>query len=123
MIFEIGRIVLKTAGREAGHFAVVLDKVDDNFVLLTGPKSITRIKRRNCNIIHIEPLDEKLDIPAKADDSIVEDAWKKSGLIKKLKIELPKLRKTSKPKPEKPVKKLKENPVEPKKKEIKPKKK
>ena len=110
MILETGRIVLKIAGREAGKYAVVLEKVDDNFVLLTGPKSITRIKRRKCNIVHIEPSEEKLEIPAKADDSTVEDAWKKSGLIKKLKIELPKLRKTSKPKSEKPVKKSREKP-------------
>jgi large subunit ribosomal protein L14e len=106
-MFETGRVVMKIAGREAGKYAVVVDIVSDGFVVITGPKTITGIKRRKCNITHIEPTENKLDISAKADDSAVEQSWKSSGLIEKLAIEVPvkrefaKKEKTEKPKKEK----------------------
>jgi len=89
MMLELGRIVLKIAGREAGKYAVIVEGVKDNFVLITGPKSITGIKRRRCNIDHIEPTEHKFDIDAKADDVYIESLWKSSGLIDKLEIKIP----------------------------------
>jgi len=88
-MLEPGRIVLKIAGREAGKYAVILDNIDDNFVLITGPKTITGIKRRKCNIDHIEPTEHKFDINPKADDVSIENLWKSSGLIEKLEIKVP----------------------------------
>ena len=88
MMLELGRIVLKIAGREAGKYAVIVEGVKDNFVLITGPKSITGVKRRKCNIDHIEPTEHKLDISSK-DDAHIEGLWKSSGLIEKLGIEVP----------------------------------
>lgn len=89
MMLELGRIVLKIAGREAGKYAVIVEGVKDNFVLITGPKSITGVKRRKCNIDHIEPTEHKFDIGAKADDASIEGLWKGSGLIEKLEINVP----------------------------------
>ncbi len=89
MMLELGRIVLKIAGREAGKYAVIVEGVKDNFVLITGPKSITGVKRRKCNIDHIEPTEHKFDIDAKADDVSIEGLWKGSGLIEKLEINVP----------------------------------
>ncbi len=88
-MLEPGRVVLKIAGREAGHYAVIVEGVKDNFVLITGPKSITGVKRRKCNIDHIEPTEHKFDIDVKADDAYIESLWKSSGLIEKLEIEVP----------------------------------
>ena len=88
-MLESGRICLKIAGREAGSYCVVVDKIDDNFVLITGPKSITKIKRRRCNINHLEPTEHKLDINPKADDASIENLWRSSGLIEKLEIKVP----------------------------------
>jgi len=88
-MLDIGRICIKIAGREAGCYCVIVDKIDDNFVLITGPKSITRIKRRKCNIDHIEPTEHKFNIDSKADDNLIEDLWKKSDLIEKLGIKVP----------------------------------
>lgn len=88
-MIEPGRIVLKIAGREAGKYAVILEKVNDNFVLITGPKSVTGVKRRKCNVDHIEPTEHKLDIDSKADDTVIESSWKNSGLIEKLEINVP----------------------------------
>jgi len=87
-MIEPGRVVLKIAGREAGKYAVILEKVDDTFVLLTGPKTITGVKRRKCNIDHIEPTEHKFDLQAK-DDSAIEGLWRSSGLIEKLEIKVP----------------------------------
>ena len=88
-MLETGRICLKIAGREAGKYAVIVEKIDDNFVLVTGPKSITGVKRRKCNIDHLEPTENKFDIDSKADDSSIENLWRSSGLIEKLEIKVP----------------------------------
>jgi large subunit ribosomal protein L14e len=88
-MFEPGRVCLKIAGREAGRYAVVVEKIDDNFVIITGPKTITGVKRRKCNINHLEAVENKFEIKEKADDSLVENEWKKSGLIEKLGIKIP----------------------------------
>ena len=101
-MIEPGRICLKIAGREAGKYCVIVERIDDSFVLITGPKSITRVKRRKCNIDHLEPTEEKFDINSKAEDSQIEDLWKKSNLIEKFNIKIPVKRK-EKPK-EKPAK-------------------
>jgi large subunit ribosomal protein L14e len=88
-MIEPGRIVLKIAGREAGKYAVIVENVNDNFVLITGPKSITGVKRRKCNIDHIEPTEHKFEIDSKADDATIENIWRSSGLIEKLEIKVP----------------------------------
>lgn len=90
MILEPGRVCLKIAGREGGKYCVILDSVDPSSVNITGPKSITGIKRRKCNIFHVEPTEHLLNISKNATDPSVEAAWKESGLIEKLKIEVPK---------------------------------
>jgi len=94
-VIEVGRIVVKTRGREAGRKAVVVDIVDNNFVIVTGPKSVTGVKRRKVNINHVEPTDKKVDIPKGADDKTVEDKLKAENLIdymkQSVKVTLPKL--------------------------------
>ena len=131
-MLEIGRICVKIAGREAGRYCVVIDDVKDNFAFITGPKRITGVRRRKCNVFHLEPTQEKLNIEKSADDSVIEDAWKNSGLIEKFGIEIPKKFKEKKEKKErprkirgrkrKPEKKKSEKPKEPhRKKEEKPK--
>lgn len=103
MILEPGRVCLKIAGREAGKYCVVVENVDDNFVLVSGPKSVTRVKRRKCNIAHLEPTPEKFDI-GKGDDASIENSWKNSGLIDKFDIKVP-VKKTRGVKDEKVVSK------------------
>jgi large subunit ribosomal protein L14e len=65
---EVGRICVKQAGRENGKKCVVIDVMDKSFVLVTGPKKITGIKRRRVNINHIMPLNEKIEIKRGASD-------------------------------------------------------
>lgn len=77
---EVGRICVKIAGREAGRKCVIVDIIDENFVLITGPRSLTSVKRRRVNIKHIEPLDKVIDIPKGASDEEVLKAIASAGL-------------------------------------------
>ncbi|WP_440060038.1 50S ribosomal protein L14e [Thermogladius sp. 4427co] len=77
---EIGRVCVKVAGREAGRKCVIVDIIDDTFVLVTGPKSLTGVKRRRVNIKHIEPLDKKISIQRGASDEEVLKAIAEAGL-------------------------------------------
>jgi large subunit ribosomal protein L14e len=78
---EVGRICIKTLGREAGKKCVVIDMVDKNFVLITGPKKVSEIKRRRANISHLEPTREKIDINRGATDEEVTEALKTAGKL------------------------------------------
>ena len=78
---EVGRICVKISGREAGKKCVIVDVIDKNFVLVTGPKTVTGIKRRRVNINHLEPLAEKVEIKRGASDDEVFEALKAKGLL------------------------------------------
>lgn len=78
---EVGRICVKISGREAGRKCIIVDIIDENYVLITGPKSLTGVKRRRCNISHIEVLDKKIDIAKGASDEEVMKALETAGLI------------------------------------------
>ena len=95
MNLETGRICLKIAGREAGKYCVVVEPAGEGFVLVTGPKTVTRVKRRKCNVLHLEPTEHALKLTS-TDDSAVENAWKASGYVEKLGISIPTRRKEKK---------------------------
>ena len=60
--FDVGRICVKLSGREAGKKCIIVDIVDRNFVLVTGPKQVNGVKRRRVNTNHIEPTERKVTI-------------------------------------------------------------
>ena len=78
---EVGRVCVKVSGREAGRKCIILDVMDKSFLLVTGPKKVTGIKRRRVNVNHIEPLQDKLDIKRGASDDEVADALKAAGKL------------------------------------------
>jgi large subunit ribosomal protein L14e len=88
-MFDVGRVCLKVAGREAGKYCVVVKKLDANFVLVTGPRSVTHVKRRKCNILHLEPLKESLEIKDDASDEDVIRAYEHASLFTKLDLPKP----------------------------------
>lgn len=94
-VIEVGRICVKTKGREAGSKCVIVDIIDDNFVLITGPKDISGVKRRRVNIMHLEPTDKKIDIQKGASDEEVKRKLQEAGLLEymkeKIKIKIPTL--------------------------------
>jgi len=69
---DVGRICVKLAGREAGKKCVIVDVVDRNFVLVTGPKQVNGVKRRRVNVNHIEPTERKVNIRrGESDDEVM----------------------------------------------------
>lgn len=68
---QIGRVVVKTNGREAGKKGVIINIIDQNYVLLTGPKSVTSVRRRKCNIKHLEPTEKIVSVKRDATDEEV----------------------------------------------------
>lgn len=78
---EIGRICVKLTGREAGRKCVIVDLADKSFVLITGPKSVTGVKRRRANISHVEPLQDKVEIKRGVSDEELVEALKASGKL------------------------------------------
>jgi large subunit ribosomal protein L14e len=78
---EVGRICVKVVGREARKRCIIVDVVDKNFVLVTGPKGVSGVKRRRVNVNHLEPTGEKIDIKRGATDEEVTDALKAAGKL------------------------------------------
>lgn len=68
---EVGRVCVKTKGREAGRRCVVVDIIDRNFALITGPKDVTGVRRRRVNMSHLKPTEEKIEISRGASDEEV----------------------------------------------------
>jgi len=75
---EVGRICVKTAGREIGKRCVIIDVIDKNYVLVTGPKSLSGVKRRRTNVNHMEPTEDKIDLKRDATDEEVLKALEKA---------------------------------------------
>lgn len=75
-------------GRETGRKCVVVDVVDKNFVLVTGPKSVTGVRRRRTNVDHLEPTPESVEVKKGAPDDEVEKALTKDKKTKFMKEEL-----------------------------------
>lgn len=111
-MIEIGRVCIKIAGRNAGKHCVVVDKIDDNFVLIDG-----NVKRKKCNVRHLEPLDMVLKIKKGDSTSSVHDAMK--GAKFKVFTTKPKAKKAERPKKQKKQKVKKETKPETKKKPVK----
>ncbi|KKM27674.1 hypothetical protein LCGC14_1572360 [marine sediment metagenome] len=80
-VYDIGRLCVKTLGREAGYYCVIVDIIDKNYLLIDGLK----VRRRRVNYKHIEPITETLEIKKGASHEELEAAIKKAKLEKKMK--------------------------------------
>ena len=81
-IFSVGRICEKTHGRDALKKCVIVDVIDKNFVLITGPKTVTGVRRRKINTSHLKPLPHVLEITKNANDKTIEPLME--GFLAKL---------------------------------------
>jgi ribosomal protein L14E/L6E/L27E/ribosomal protein L34E len=99
-LLEVGRVCIKNSGREAGSYCVIVEKKDDNFVIIDG-----QVKRRRCNIDHLIALDKKLDIKKGAATAEVIKGLKEMGVEVKSKKEVKKPKEVKKEKPKKETKK------------------
>ncbi len=69
---EIGRLCVKIAGRDSGRVCVVADTLEGNQVLIDG-----NVRRRKCNVLHLEPLAETIKIKKGASHADISAEFKK----------------------------------------------
>ncbi len=74
-LYDIGRLCVKVAGRDANKKCVIVDVKDAHTVLIDG-----ETRRRNCNVVHLEPLAETLELKKGASHAEVAAAFKKLGI-------------------------------------------
>lgn len=77
-MLTVGRLCVKVAGRDAMEHCVIVEEIDNVYVLIDGN---TRRKKVNKN--HIEPLAKTLDIKKGADTKAVHAAFDKAGIAVK----------------------------------------
>lgn len=73
---EVGTVCIKLRGREAGKTCVVVDNIDENFVLIESPS----LRRRRCNLRHLKLTGTKLNIKKGATKKAVEKALKRAKI-------------------------------------------
>ena len=103
-MLNIGTICIKIAGREAGKYCVVVDVIDKKYVLIDG-----NLRRRKCNIAHLEPTDKSIKITKSTTTNEIHK------LLSTISIDMIPKKEKTKTKKEKPSKKRtakKEKPAE-----------
>jgi large subunit ribosomal protein L14e len=81
---HIGRLCVKLAGRDAGRSGVIVSVIDRSYVVVTGPPSLTGLRRRKVNIAHLALTPYKISIPVEASDEEVIKALEENGLKEKM---------------------------------------
>ena len=71
----LGRICVKLLGREAGKTCVIADELEGNFVLVDG-----NVRRRKCNLNHLEISENLLKMKKNASTSEIQAAMKTAGI-------------------------------------------
>lgn len=74
-MMDVGRLCLKIAGRDAGNKCVIVEVVDKNHVLIDGA-----VRRRKCNIHHLEPFEQVLEIKKGASSEDLKKEFDKLGI-------------------------------------------
>jgi len=64
-MIETGRVCIKTAGRDAGLMCVIVEKIDDVYVMIDG-----QTRRRKCNVAHLEVTDNVLPLKKGSHDEV-----------------------------------------------------
>jgi len=73
-MFEIGRLCVKTAGRDAGKKTVIINIIDNKYVMIDG-----ETRRRKCNVSHLEPLKGVIKIKKDASHAEIKKEFEKLG--------------------------------------------
>ncbi len=73
---NVGQVCVKLAGRDAGKLAVIVEKVDSKMVIIDG-----EVRRRKCNLNHLEPTTKTIDIESGASEADVKRAFEAAGWL------------------------------------------
>ena len=71
-MFQIGLLCTKIAGRDADKKCVIVEVLDNNYVIIDG-----ETRRRKCNIQHLVPSAQKFDIANKSSRDDVKSLFEK----------------------------------------------
>ena len=71
-LFGIGRLCIKIAGRDSNRRCVVVEILDDKYVIVDG-----ETRRKKVNVVHLEPLDKVFKIASKAGHDEISKLFKK----------------------------------------------
>jgi len=93
---DVGRICVKTAGRDSGKYCVIINKIDENTVLIDG-----QTRKKKCNTKHLEPTKKTIKITQNTTNQQILQELTKNGIKNKP----TKKRTTPKTKTQKPTKK------------------
>jgi large subunit ribosomal protein L14e len=74
-MFQIGRVCMKLAGRDAGKTCVIIQIIDANTVLIDG-----QTRRRKSSTYHLEPTDKTVEIAEGASNADVVSALAGIGI-------------------------------------------
>ena len=74
-MFEVGRVCFKIAGRDSNCYCVIVQKIDDTYVLVDG-----QTRRKKVNVRHLEPTSMTFDIKANAEHNTVVAEFAKHGI-------------------------------------------
>ncbi|MBN1544264.1 50S ribosomal protein L14e [Candidatus Woesearchaeota archaeon] len=74
-MMEVGRLCTKTAGRDAGMKCVIVEVLDEKFVMIDG-----EARRRKCNVKHLEPSTETIKLGKGASHPEVVKEFKNLGI-------------------------------------------
>ena len=75
-MLTVGRLCVKTRGRDAMMHCVVIEEIDSNYVLVDG-----NTRRKKVNKTHLEPLSKTLDVKKGADTKTVQKALEEAGIV------------------------------------------
>jgi large subunit ribosomal protein L14e len=70
---DVGMVCKKLTGRETGRTCVIVEQIDKNFVIVDSPD----VRRRRCNIRHLDPLEITVAIKEGATGADVKKALAK----------------------------------------------
>ena len=73
-LFNVGRLCIKLAGRDAGRKCIVVEQLDTNYVLVDG-----NVRRKKVNITHLEPLEKTVEINNNISHEEVKEVFEKLG--------------------------------------------
>lgn len=73
-MFEVGKLVLKIAGRDAGKVGIVLSPVKDGKILIDG-----LVRRKEVSIKHVVPMSKAVKIKENASSEDVKKELTKLG--------------------------------------------
>ena len=74
-MMEVGQVCIKIAGRDAGKKGAIVEVLSGSYVIVDG-----QVRRKKCNIRHLEPLKEKIKIEKKTGHEAVVAELKKIGI-------------------------------------------